>query len=197
MRVLVLDNGDPSPGNLVGPLRELGAECDVRPSGSLQLQEIPDMHPKVHRILMTPGPGRPEETGVCQEVVMSLAGEIPIMGIGLGMLVIIAAAQGVLVPARKARRKKTATIRHDAVNLFAGLPSPLDAPRDMTISLVLDGRKRLPHDLEISAWDENGVTVGCRVWGLAMEGIEVDTKWFATQEGRDMLFNFLYQSQAW
>lgn len=194
MRVLVLDNGDPSPGNLVEPLRELGAECDVRPSGALRLQAIRDLRPR--RILLTPGPGRPEGTGACQEVVMSLAGEIPVLGVGLGMLVIIAAAQGVLVPARKARRK-AATIRHDAVNLFAGLPSPLNAPRDRTTSLVLDGRKRLPHDLEVSAWDENGATVGCRVWGLGMEGIQVDTTWFATREGRDMLFNFLYQSQAW
>lgn len=196
MRVLILDNGDPSLGNLVEPLRELGVECDVRLPGSLQIQEIRDMSPRVRRILMTPGPGRPEETGVCQEVVMSLAGEIPILGIGLGMLVIIAAAQGVLVPARKARRK-TATIRHDAVNLFAGLPSPLNAPRDMSTSLMLDGKKRLPHDLEVSAWDEHGSTVGCRVWGLGMEGIEVDTKWFATRDGRDVLFNFLFQAQVW
>lgn len=196
MRVLVLDNGDPSPGNLLDPLRELGAECYVCPPGSLRLQDIRDMAPKVHRILLTPGPGLPEETGVCQEVVMSLAGEIPVLGVGLGMLVIIAAAQGALVPSRKVGQT-TATIRHDAVNLFAGLPSPLNAPRDLTTSLVLDGRKRLPHDLEISAWDEDGLTVGCRVWGLGMEGIQVDTAWFATQEGRDMLFNFLYQSQAW
>lgn len=196
MRVLVLDNGDPSPGNLVDPLRELGAECDLRPSGSLRLEDIRGMSPKVHRILLTPGPGRPEDTAVCQDVVMSLAGEIPVLGIGLGMLVIIAAAQGALVPARQAGRT-TATIRHDAVNLFAGLPNPLSAPRDMATSLVLDGRKRPPHDLEVSAWDEDGVTVGCRVWGLGMEGFQVDTSWFATQEGRDMLFNFLYQSQAW
>jgi len=196
MRVLILDNGDPSLGNLVEPLRELGAECEVRLPGSLQVEEIRDMTPKVRRILMTSGPGRPEETGVCQEVVMSLAGEIPILGIGLGMLVIIAAAQGVLIPARK-ERGTTATIRHDAANLFAGLPSPLIAPRDMSTSLMLDGKKRLPHDLEVSAWDEQGSTVGCRVWGLGMEGIEVDTKWFATQEGRDMLFNFLFQAQAW
>lgn len=196
MRVLVLDNGDPSPGNLLDPLRELGAECEVRPSCSLGLADIRGMVPKVHRILMTPGPGVPEGTGVCQEVVISLAGEIPIAGIGLGMLVIISAAQGALIPARKAGGP-TATIRHDAVNLFAGLPSPLNAPRDMNTSLVLDGRKRLPHDLEVSARDENGVTVGCRVWGLGMEGIQVDTAWFASPEGRDMLFNFLYQSQAW
>jgi len=51
--------------------------------------------------------------------------------------------------------------------------------------------------VDLSAWDEQGTTVGCRIWGLAMEGVQVDTKWFATREGREMLFNFLYQSQAW
>jgi len=196
MRVLVLDNGDPSPGNLVEPLQELGAECDVRSSGSVSVEEIREMQPRVRRILLTPGPGRPEEAGVCPEVALHLAGEIPIAGIGLGMLVLIQAAHAPLVPARKARRK-TATIRHDAKNLFAGLPSPLSAPRDLSVPLMLDGRKRLPHDLEVSAWDENGTAVGCRVWGLGMEGIQVDTAWFATREGRDMLFNFLFQAQAW
>lgn len=196
MRVLVLDNGDPAPGNLLEPLRELGAECELRPSGSLGLDDIREMRPRVRRILLSPGPGVPEATGVCRDVVTSLAGEIPIAGIGLGMLVMVHAAQGVLIPA-PGGRTETATIRHDAVNLFAGLPSPLDVPRDRTTSLVLDGRKRLPHDLEVSAWDENGTIMGCRIWGLGMEGFQVDTAWFSTPDGRDMLFNVLFQSQAW
>jgi anthranilate synthase component II len=196
VRVLVLDNGDPSPGNLLEPLRELGAECEVQPAASVSVELIRDMQPRVRRILLTPGPGRPEETGACPQVVMHLAGEIPVAGIGLGMLVLLQVAHASLVPARKARRKK-ATIRHDGKNLFAGLSSPLSAPRDPSTSLVLDGRKRTPHDLEVSAWDEDGTAVGCRVWGLGMEGIQVDTAWFATREGRDMLFNFLFQSQAW
>lgn len=196
MRVLVLDNGEPCLENLLGPLQALGAECDVRAPGPLQVDEIREMSPKVRRILMTNGPGLPEETGVCQKVVLHLAGEIPVLGLGLGMQVLLQAAHGAMVPARKARRR-TATIRHDGKNLFAGLPSPFDAPRDPSISRVLDGRKRHPHDLEVSAWDENGTTVGCRVWGLGLEGFQVDPKWFATRSGQDMLFNFLYQSQAW
>lgn len=196
MRVLVLDNGDSCLENLLGPLRELGGECDVRPSGSLRLQDIQDMSPLPQRILFTTGPGLPEETGVCPEVALHLAGTIPAVGVGLGMQVLIQAAHGELVSARKVRRR-SATIRHDGQNLFAGLPSPFNAPREPNTSFVLDGRKRLPHDLEVSAWDENGTTVGCRVWGLGLEGIQVNTKWFSTLSGHDMLFNFLYQAQIW
>lgn len=196
MRVLILDNGDPALGNLLEPLRELGADCDVYPSGSLELDDIREMRPRVRRILMTPGPGLPEGTGVCVRAVTSLAGEIPILGLGIGMLTLLHVAQGVLIPAPEAGRE-TATVRHDSSSLFAGLPSPLEVPRDRSVRLVLDGRKRLPHDVEVSARDENGVAVGCRVWGLGMEGFQVDTSWFSTPQGKDMLFNFLFQSQTW
>ena len=196
MRVLILDNGDPSPGNLLEPLRELGAECDVHPSDSLELDDIREMRPRVRRILMSPGPGLPEETGVCPEVVARLAGDIPILGIGIGMLAILYTAQGELVPSSGTTRE-TATVRHDSAGLFAGLPSPMEVPRDLSVSLMLDGRKRLPNDLEVSARDENGSALGCRVWGLGMEGFLVDSSWFSTPHGRDMLFNFLFQSQTW
>lgn len=195
MRVLVLDNGDPSLDALLGPLRELDAECDVRPSSSLQLKDIQEMSPQPRRILLTSGQGTPESTGVCPEVVRSLGGAIPILGIGLGMHVILHVAQGELVLPRLSRAE-TATIRHDGKNLFAGLPSPFTAPHDPCTALVMDGRK-IPHDLEVSAWSENGTALGCRVWALSMEGIQVDSRWFATQFGGDMLFNFLYQAQAW
>jgi anthranilate/para-aminobenzoate synthase component II len=154
------------------------------------------MDPQPQRILLTPGPGRPEEAGVCPDVVLHLAGNIPILGVGLGMQVLVHVAGGALV-AGKRRRNKVATIRHDGKNLFAGLPSPFNAPRDPNPSLVLDGRKRLSNDLEVSAWDEKGTAVGCRIWALGMEGIQIDTQWFSTRDGNDVLFNFLYQSQAW
>ncbi|HYN22506.1 MAG TPA: anthranilate/aminodeoxychorismate synthase component II [Thermoanaerobaculia bacterium] len=194
MRVLVLDNGDPCLGNLLNPLQELGAECVVRPSDSLSIDQIRELKP--HRILMSSGPGAPQETGVCLEIVFHLVGHVPILGIGLGMQVLIHVARGGLVPAKKIRRK-TATIRHDGKNLFAGLPNPFNAPRDAKTSFVLNGRKAVPNDLEVSAWDEKGTAIGCRVWALGMEGIQIDSVWFSTQLGQDMLFNFLFQSQAW
>lgn len=195
MRVLVLDNGDPFLDALLGPLRELDAECDVRPSGSLRLTEIQEMRPQPQRILLTSGPGRPESTGVCPEVVRHLGGHLPIVGIGLGMHVILHLAEGELVRPRPSRGD-IATIRHDGKNLFAGLPSPFDAPHDPCTSLIMDGRK-IPNDLEVSAWSEDGTALGCRVWALSMEGVQVNSRWFSTQLGSDMLFNFLYQAQAW
>lgn len=195
MRVLVLDNGDPALDAVLGPLRELDAECDVRASGSLRLDDIRQMSPQPQRILLTTGPGLPESTGVCPAVVTSLGGSIPVVGFGLGMHVIVQGARGELVSPRSSRGG-TATIRHDGKNLFAGLPSPFDAPLDPCTALVLDGRT-VPHDLEVSAWAEDGTAVGCRVWALSMEGFQVDSRWLATRSGGDMLFNFLYQAQAW
>lgn len=195
MRVLVLDNGDPSLEVLLGALRELEAECDVRPAASLRLPDIQEMRPQPRRILLTAGPGRPESAGVCPAVVQHLGGSIPVVGIGLGMHVIVHIAQGELVAPRPSRGE-TATIRHDGKNLFSSLPSPFTAPHDPCSSLILDGRK-VPHDLEVSAWSEDGTALGCRVWALGIEGIQVDSRWFATRLGSDMLFNFLYQAQAW
>jgi len=195
MRVLVLDNGDPCLENLLRPLKALDAECDVRPAGSLRLKQIESMSPQPQRILLTPGPGSPQDAGVCPEAVLRLGGDIPMMGVGLGMQVIAHVSRGTLIPAHPTDGA-TMAVRHDAKNLFAGLPSPFEAPRDPSPSLTVDERK-LPSDLEVSARAEDGTVVGCRVWALGMEGILVDTRWFSTRHGSDMLFNFLYQAQAW
>jgi anthranilate synthase component 2 len=196
VRVLVLDNGDPCPGNLLEPLRELGAECDVRSSGSLGLKEIRALEPKPRRILFTPGPGLPEDTGACWELVEFLPAGFSILGVGLGLQVIAQAGQARLVRPAKAAAGGTIRIHHDGKNLFAGLPSPFDAPRDPNPSLVVDP-DRLGTQLDISARDEHGTVVGCRALYLGLEAIQVDTRWFSTRLGNDMLFNFLYQSQAW
>ncbi len=171
--------------------------CDVRPSGSLGIEDIRAMSPPPQRILLTPGPGFPEGTGASREIAMQMAGVIPILGVGLGLQVLAHAARGKLVPPRSTgRTKPAATFRHDGKNLFAGLPTPFDAPRDPDPALVLDSHRQT-HDVEASAWDEEGTIVGCRLWALGMEGIQVDTSWFSTRLGNDMLFNFLYQAQAW
>jgi anthranilate/para-aminobenzoate synthase component II len=195
VHVLVLDNGDPCLGNLLDPLRELGAECDVRSSGSLGLKEIRALEPQARRILFTPGPGRPEDTGACWEFVELLPAGFSVLGVGLGLQVIARAGQARLVQPAKAAGGVT-RIHHDGKNLFAGLPTPFDAPRDPNPSLVVDP-DRLGTQLDISARDEHGTVVGCRALYLGLEAIQVDTRFFSTRLGNDMLFNFLYQSQAW
>jgi anthranilate/para-aminobenzoate synthase component II len=155
------------------------------------------MEPMPRRILLSPGPGQPAETGACLEVVEQLPGVIPILGIGLGLQAIAHTTRArLLSPRTPGETGGTMRVRHDGRNLFAGLPEFFDAPRDPNPSLILDPRE--PGDqLEISAWDERGGAVGCRAAYLGLEAIQVDTRWFSTRLGADMLFNFLYQAQAW
>ena len=217
MRVLVLDNRDASTPILVKALEELEAECQVCLPDEIDLPGILKLRPR--RILITPGPGAPEDSGVCRKVVQDLAGQIPILGVCLGMQVIAEVAGARLLPSRKkpaakkavldgtetaaprktTRRKKTPEIpermRHDSKGIFEALPSPLtvghyEAQR-------VDGSHEPPF-VEFSAWsEEDGSVLGLRLSGLGVEGVQFSPASFLTQSGNDMLFNFLYRSQTW
>jgi anthranilate synthase/aminodeoxychorismate synthase-like glutamine amidotransferase len=206
MRVLVLDNRDASTPVLVKALEELEAECEVRFPDEIDLLGILDLRPR--RILITPGPGAPEDSGVCRKVVQDLAGQIPILGVCLGMQVIAEVAGARILPSKKkpAAAKKTTTrkkkspevlvkMRHDSKGIFEALPSPLivghhEAQR-------VDGSHEPPF-VEFSAWsEEDGSVLGLRLSGLGVEGVQFSPESFLTQSGNDMLFNFLYRSQIW
>jgi para-aminobenzoate synthetase component 2 len=206
MRVLVLDNRDASTPVLVRALEELEAKCEVRFPEEIDLPGILDLRPR--RILITPGPGDPENSGVCRKVVQDLAGQIPILGVCLGMQVIAAVAGARILPSKKkptaakkptTRKKKAPEIlvkmRHDSKGIFDALPSPLtvghyEAQR-------VDGSHEPPF-VEFSAWsEEDGSVLGLRLSGLGVEGVQFSPESFLTQSGNDMLFNFLYRSQIW
>lgn len=193
MRVLVLDNGDRFTPKLVKALEALDAECEVRPPEGLSLARIRALKPK--RILIAPGPGRPEDTGVCKDVVQHLAGDIPVFGICLGMQVIALVAGSRMSPPRRALKRKATSIRHDGKGIFEAIPTPFAASRYP--SLVVDGSYE-PTFLEFSAWaEEDNAVVGLRLSGLGIEGVQLDPKLFLTDLGSDLLFNFIYRSQAW
>jgi anthranilate synthase/aminodeoxychorismate synthase-like glutamine amidotransferase len=192
MRVLVLDNQDSFTHNLVQALEALDAECLVHRSDAISLEEVRGLKPK--RILISPGPFGPDAAGVSRQVVEKLTGEIPILGVCLGMQVIAAVAGARILPAREPVHGKTAAVRHDGKGIFEALPNPFTAARYH--SLVVDASEE-PSFLEFSAWAEDGTVMGCRLTGLGVEGVQFHPESFLTENGTDLLFNFLYRAQTW
>jgi anthranilate synthase/aminodeoxychorismate synthase-like glutamine amidotransferase len=204
MRVLVLDNGDASTPTLVKAMEALDAECEVRPAHRISMAGLLDLKPR--RILITHGPMAPDDSGICRRVVQDLAGQIPILGLCLGLQVIAVVAGARLLPAKpkkKPRARKTAPpppppikIRHDGRGIFEALPTPISVGR-CELSLIVEGGPEPPF-VEFSAWsEEDGSVLGLRLSGLGVEGLQIDPESFLTETGSDMLFNFLYRSQTW
>ncbi|HYU34906.1 MAG TPA: anthranilate/aminodeoxychorismate synthase component II [Thermoanaerobaculia bacterium] len=198
MRVLLLDHGDKFTPFLVKILKELEAECEVRPAEKIDFDEVLNLKPR--RILMTPGPLAPEDCRVGRRVVQELAGQIPVLGLCLGMQVIALVAGARLLPSKKKPRKRPnktpLRVRHDGKGIFEALPSPMFVSRYESPLIVEGGQE--PPFLEFSAWsEEDGAVLGLRLSGLGVEGLQIGPETFLTQGGNDMLFNFLYRSQTW
>jgi len=198
MRVLLLDHGDKSTPTLVKALEELEAECEVRAADKIGFDEILDLKPR--RILLTPGPLAPEDCRIGRRVVQDLAGQVPVLGLCLGMQIIALVAGARLLPSKKKPRKRPnrtpVVIRHDSQGIFETLPSPVVVSRYET-PLVVEGNQEPPF-LEFSAWsEEDGGVLGLRLSALGVEGLQIGPETFLTQTGNDMLFNFLYRSQTW
>jgi len=198
MRVLLLDHGDKSTPTLVKALEELEAECEVRAADKIKFDELLDLKPR--RILMTPGPMAPEDCRIGRKVVQDLAGQIPVLGLCLGMQVIALVAGARLLPSKKKPRKRPnktpLKVRHDSQGIFEALSSPITVGRYETPLMVEGGQE--PPFLEFSAWsEEDGAVLGLRLSGLGVEGLQIAPESFLTQIGNDMLFNFLYRSQTW
>jgi anthranilate synthase/aminodeoxychorismate synthase-like glutamine amidotransferase len=198
MRVLLLDHGDPSTPMLVKALEELEAECEVRRADEIQYAEVLEIKPR--RIVLTPGPMAPEECRIGRKVVQDLAGQIPVLGLCLGMHIIAVVAGAKLLPnKRKAALDEQGapfSLRHDSQGIFEALPSPLSLGRYDLPRVVEEGEE--PPFLEFSAWSEtDGSILGLRLTGLGIEGLQIAPESFLTPAGNDMLFNFLFRSQTW
>ena len=185
-RVLVVDNYDSFVYNLVQYLGELGADPIVRRHDAVSLDEAAELAPDA--MLVSPGPGRPEEAGVSMEMIRWAAGRIPVLGVCLGHQCIGAAWGARVERAPQVMHGKTSQIHHDGTGLFSGLSSPLEATRYH--SLIVE-ESSLPDELEVVATSDDGLVMGLRHRDLDVEGVQFHPESILTEDGHGLLSNFL------
>jgi anthranilate synthase component II len=185
-RVLVVDNYDSFVYNLVQELGELGASPTVFRNDAIDVAGIRAQSPDA--VLISPGPGRPEDGGVSLSAISELAGEIPILGVCLGHQCLGQVYGGSIVAAPHLMHGKTSEIHHDGQGVFAGLPDPFVATRYH--SLVVDPSS-VPAELMVTATSTDGVIMGLRHRELPLEGVQFHPESVLTVSGPALLANFL------
>ena len=184
MRVLVLDNYDSFTFNLVQYLGELGAEPTVVRNDELDPSVAVALNPD--RVVISPGPGRPEAAGFSIDYVKAFAGNTPILGVCLGHQAIVTAFGGVVDLAPSVMHGKTSSVRHDGQGVFTGLGNPFVATRYHSLAV-----KTVPDVLVPCAWSEDDVVQGVRHRNLPIHGVQFHPESVLTVEGMAMLKNFL------
>ena len=194
--LLVLDNYDSFTFNLVQYLGELAAdhtlaaEVRVERNDALDLEQIRALEPAA--ILISPGPGDPDQAGICQEVLRELGPTVPVLGVCLGHQCLAQVFGGRVVRAGELMHGKTSPVHHRGAGVFEGLPAPLTATRYH--SLIAE-RDSLPDCLEITAWLEDGTIMGLQHrQHRHLQGVQFHPESVLTQAGHQLLANFLRQA---
>jgi anthranilate synthase component 2 len=184
--LLMIDNYDSFTYNLVQYLGELGAEVQVYRNDALTLDQIAAWKPE--KIVLSPGPCTPSEAGVCVPLIQRFAGEIPILGVCLGHQAIGQAFGGRIVRAARVMHGKLSEVKHQGTGVFSGLESPLTATRYHSLAIE---RTSLPPCLEVTAESDDGEIMGVRHRDTAVEGVQFHPEAILTQQGHELLANFL------
>ncbi|MEU9520313.1 aminodeoxychorismate/anthranilate synthase component II [Streptomyces sp. NPDC048224] len=185
-RILVVDNYDSFVFNLVQYLYQLGAECEV-----LRNDEVSTAHAQdgFDGVLLSPGPGTPEQAGVCVEMVRHCAATgVPVFGVCLGMQSMQVAYGGVVDRAPELLHGKTSPVEHGNRGVFAGLPSPFTATRYHSLAAE---PATVPAELEVTARTPDGIVMGLRHRELPVEGVQFHPESVLTEHGHRMLANWL------
>ena len=184
--LLLIDNYDSFTYNLFQYLGELGAQVEVVRNDQMTLGDIERMAPD--HIIISPGPGNPDEAGISKDVIRRFAGEIPIFGVCLGHQCIGEVFGGIVEGAGEILHGKVSQITHDGRGVFTGLASPISATRYHSLAIRRDS---MPDVLEVSATSESGLIMGVRHRTLAVEGVQFHPESILTPDGHQILRNFL------
>src|SRR5680860_1330991 len=184
--ILMIDNYDSFTYNLVQYLGILGENIKVRRNDRITLKEIEGMSPQ--RIVISPGPGRPENAGISRDLIKYFYKKIPILGVCLGHQCIGQVFGGKIINSGIVLHGKTSQVMHDGKGIFDGVESPFTAARYHSLIISKD---TVPDDFEISAWTEDSTIMGIRHREYKLEGIQFHPESFLTPSGLKILKNFI------
>jgi anthranilate synthase/aminodeoxychorismate synthase-like glutamine amidotransferase len=184
--ILLIDNYDSFTYNLYQYVCELGADVEVRRNDTLTVDDVEGMAPEA--IVISPGPGRPEDGGISIETIQRLGNRTPLLGVCLGHQCIAAAFGGDVVRAPELRHGKTSMIHHNNTGIFEGLDNPFEAVRYH--SLIADAGT-LPSVLEVTARTDDGLIMGVRHKSAPIHGVQFHPESVLTHAGKQLLENFL------
>jgi anthranilate synthase/aminodeoxychorismate synthase-like glutamine amidotransferase len=185
--LLVIDNYDSFTYNLVQYLGELGETIEVRRNNRVTIEEIENQL-RPERIVISPGPGTPDDAGITLEVIARFSGRVPLLGVCLGHQAIGQAFGGKVIRAPELMHGKASQVRHDGKTIFTGLDDGFLAGRYH--SLIVE-KESLPECLEISARTAEGIIMGLRHREMKVEGVQFHPESILTSDGKQLLANFL------
>ena len=186
VRMLLIDNYDSFTYNVVQAFAALGADVSVHRNDAISVEAALELDPT--HLVISPGPGRPEDAGVSLAMIDAFAQRVPVLGICLGHQSLVQHFGGEIVRAERLMHGKTSMTKHDGKTIFAGLPQLLEVGRYHSLCAL---RESLPDMLELTAETERGEIMGVRHKTLPLEGVQFHPESVLTPDGRQLMANFL------
>lgn len=191
MRMLLIDNYDSFTYNLVQAFATLGAEVAVYRNDAITVDEALRLEPT--HLVISPGPGRPEDAGVSLDMIGAFAGRVPLLGVCLGHQCLVHHFGGDIVRAGRLMHGKTSLASHDGKTIYEGLPQPLEVGRYHSLCAE---EQSLPDELELTAKTDRGEIMGVRHRELPLEGVQFHPESVLTPDGDDLMANFLRMGKS-
>jgi len=188
VRILLIDNYDSFTYNLVQAFAAMGADVMVYRNDAITIEEALALEPT--HLVISPGPGRPEDAGLSLAMIEAFAGRVPILGVCLGHQSIVQQHGGKIVRAERLMHGKTSMVKHDGKSVFAGLSNPFEVGRYHSLCAE---EESLPQDLIVTAQTDRGEIMGVRHKTLQIEGVQFHPESVLTPEGDALMANFMRQ----